>query len=173
MNVKERFEKYIELIPFTTCWIWNGSLNKKGYGCFWANNTRFRANRFSYTLYKGEIPEGMFVCHSCDNPSCVNPEHLWLGTPKDNVQDMIKKGRSHYSRGSRKHCKQHGNHSGKHYNHPKGEKHYSSKLTEQQVKEIRLKYKPFEYSPYRLAEEYNVSCQSIKKIVKRQTWKHI
>lgn len=76
-----------------TCWEWIAS-NRHGYGQFCINFKVLRAHRVSYELFKGRIPEGLYICHACDNRKCVNPEHLWLGTPTDNIQDMIKKGRA-------------------------------------------------------------------------------
>lgn len=81
-----------------TCWIWKGATNRRGYGkiCFKGNKTA-GAHRVSYELFTGEIPEDKYVCHSCDNPRCVNPDHLWVGSAQDNKMDQINKGR-----GSRK-----------------------------------------------------------------------
>ena len=84
MNVKK--------VP-NSCWEWQKSLTKSGYGRFAVHPKTYRAHIVSHLLLKGEIPEGKFVCHSCDNPKCVNPEHLWLGSAKENTRDMINKGR--------------------------------------------------------------------------------
>lgn len=83
-----------KIIKSDTCWIWNGSFNSEGrYGAFYFNKKVGRAHRFSFEHYKGNIPKGMVVMHSCDNTKCVNPEHLSIGTQRDNIIDMINKGR--------------------------------------------------------------------------------
>lgn len=77
-----------------TCWIWQGTQFDSGYGRFYMHNKSYRAHRFSYLIYKGKINKGKVICHSCDNPLCVNPDHLWQGTSKQNCYDMIKKNRN-------------------------------------------------------------------------------
>lgn len=79
--------------PETGCWEWQGYKHPKGYGEMAYRCKAWRLNRLSYFLHKGPIPEGLFVCHSCDVRHCVNPDHLWLGTNNDNVQDMRRKRR--------------------------------------------------------------------------------
>lgn len=76
-----------------TCWLWNGDKSKFGHGRFLYDNLRVNAHRYSYETFVGPIPEGLLVCHKCDVPACVNPDHLFLGTQKDNIQDCVKKGR--------------------------------------------------------------------------------
>jgi hypothetical protein len=92
---EERFNKKYIINDVTDCWEWTAALNNIGYGMFrWASNKMRSAHRVSYELFNGPIPDGMAVCHKCDNPKCVNPEHLWTGTLKQNAQDMVAKGRS-------------------------------------------------------------------------------
>lgn len=81
--------------PNTGCWIWIGGSGHYGYGAFYFRPPRKMefAHRVSYTLYRGEIPEGKHILHTCDNPFCVNPDHLFIGTPLDNMRDKMKKGR--------------------------------------------------------------------------------
>lgn len=89
-ELKTRLLRKVKKTP--TCWLWLGALSD-GYGSMSWKGKTFRTNRVSFTVFKGEIPEGLFICHSCDKRSCVNPGHLWLGTNKENMQDCGKKGR--------------------------------------------------------------------------------
>lgn len=89
---KERFLNKI-IISKNGCWEWIARKNKGGYGTFQLNKKPILAHRFSYLIFKGEFFNGLLVCHKCDNPKCVNPEHLWLGTQKENMLDCYKKGR--------------------------------------------------------------------------------
>jgi hypothetical protein len=82
------------VISETGCWLWQGTLGWKGYGQISYRNKQWGTHRLSYTLHKGPIPKGMLVCHTCDVRNCVNPEHLWVGTNKQNMVDCSRKGRA-------------------------------------------------------------------------------
>lgn len=94
----ERFWNFIKLpTRLHGCWEWTGGLFQgTGYGQFWHLQKKISAHRFSYEHFVGPIPSNMIVCHSCDKPQCINPRHLFLGTNKDNTQDMMRKGRSKF-----------------------------------------------------------------------------
>jgi hypothetical protein len=95
MPIAERFFEKVAIIPFHDCWEWVAAKNEKGYGKFsiGTTHTNLKAHRVSWMLANGSIPDGLFVCHRCDNPGCVRPDHLFLGTPKDNMIDKVRKGR--------------------------------------------------------------------------------
>lgn len=103
MSYEDRFLQ--KVFKTESCWLWVGAVNSKGYGSFTFNGKRILAHRYSYILNKGEIPEGMFICHTCDNPACVNPEHLWIGSPLENMVDMFSKGRQGYQNKKQTHCR--------------------------------------------------------------------
>lgn len=134
------------------CWIWCGAFNKYGYGDFRRKILGGRtSHRIAWLLTYGEIAAGMVVCHTCDNRSCCNPQHLFLGTPADNTQDMIAKGRSNTSRGIQK---------------------PNAKFTEQDVRSIRALY-ALGVSTSDLATLYHVHVVTIRDIVYSRTWRHV
>lgn len=155
-RLKKSFEKHV--IRKEGCWDWKGSIAKGGYPVMSCRREigSDRGHRASWIIHKGKIPKGLFVCHSCDNPICTNPEHLWLGTHKENNDDKIKKGRS--------------------ANNPfpikKGSSNGSAKLNEEKVKEIK-KLINIGRSCYSLGKEFSVSKQTILRIKNSKNWKHV
>lgn len=132
------------------CWDWIGSKNNNGYGNFKYNGHCVKAHRFSLELQGVEIPHGKLVCHKCDNPSCVNPEHLFIGTHIENMKDMADKKRSITRHGENSHF---------------------SKLTKKIVDEIRAKYSNRKTSTATIAKIYGVSQPMISYILIGKNWK--
>jgi hypothetical protein len=164
-SLEERFWEKVDFKGKDECWEWKGGCFSDGYGSFKIDGKTIRSHRISYELSKGEIPKSLFVCHTCDNPKCVNPNHLFLGTNKDNLQDAVKKGR--IATGDRN-----GTHT-----HPekvaRGELSGMSKLTESQVLEIRKIYAVGNITQLELARTYGMSKKGINYIINNKTWKHI
>ena len=143
---KARFFEKVDVKGKYDCWEWK-AFKFKGYGRFYLNGKKY-AHRASWELHNGQIPQGMCVLHLCDNPGCVNPAHLFLGTQLDNIKDRDKKSRQ-----------------------AKGVLIGGSKLTQKQVSEIRSKYIPWKYTLNMLANEYRVSSRHIFNIVNNKKWK--
>lgn len=163
------------------CWEWSArTIDKDGYGRFYLKDKLLRSNRVSFFIHYKKDPFDKHVCHSCDNPKCCNPYHLFLGTAKDNVQDALKKGRwpigdKHWTianpatlaRGKRN------GHYTKPENTPKGETHGMSKITEKDVRNIRKRYSRGDISQDKLAIEYNMTQVNISEIVRNRIWRNV
>lgn len=146
LTIQERLDYYSTPIPECGCHIWMGSVDKDGYGKIYYKNRHDKAHRVSYKLSYGDIQDGLMVCHKCDTPSCINPAHLFLGTPLDNNKDRTLKNRG-----------------------IKGSRVGVSKLSDDLVRLIRADQRPQTH----IAKDYGVSQSSISAIKLGKTWKHI
>lgn len=150
-SVVDRFMGNVFPEPMSGCWIWDACIDRLGYGRFMVKKYgEVLAHRVSYILFKTQIPKGLYVLHKCDVRCCVNPDHLFLGTQADNVQDMVNKGRA------------------KGYSAP-GEKHYRAKLTTAIVQKI----KKSTCSQKEMANKYGVTQSHISYLKSGKRWRHL
>lgn len=149
--IKDRILERIKKID-SGCWVWQGAIFKDGYGAIGIRRTGSkRAHRVAYEAFKGQIPDGLWVLHRCDTPACVNPEHLFLGTPSDNTKDMLSKGRRQVLRGE---------------NHP------MSRFSERFVWALR-KLDRFGIPIADLARMYGLSYFAVHQLCRGRGWSHI
>lgn len=155
-TLKQRFDEKLAPDPVTGCWEWTAK-RKDGYGLIRSGgkgSPMLLAHRASWLLHRGEIPRGVVVMHKCDNRGCANPDHLALGTQKDNMQDMIGKGRA----GMR----------GKHGNHAFGERQGSAKLTSEKARAIFLATGLY----HEIGAMYGTTKHTVFRIKNRSQWRH-
>lgn len=146
--ISKRFFDKVEKLD-TGCWLWTGYRQpNNGYGKFSMGGHLMMAHRAAYEIFVGDIPKGMLVLHSCHNPACVNPDHLRLGDQADNMQDKVDADRQH-----------------------RGEQIVQSKLTGDQVLDIRRRYAAGGVTQYALADEYGVGQDQISRIVNNKLWR--
>lgn len=150
-ELKKRFWEKVAKSGTNECWIWTASVAGKGYGQIKSPKERRQvyAHRLSYEMHKGKIPKGMLVCHRCDNPRCVNPKHLFLGSPADNLGDMAAKDRHLY-----------------------GERNAEHRLTEQAVHSV-FDLSENGWSQYRIAKHVGVGQPQVGRILRGERWRHV
>lgn len=150
--IRERFSKCLSEATASGCILWTAGKSSKGYGKIWdeVSKTTVAAHRYAYELAYGDIPDGMFVCHHCDTPACVNPVHLFLGDHIANMADMRSKDR-----------------------HPRGERSGCAKLTDNNIREILRLYATGEFRQVDLGRMFGVSQGNIGKVVRGEQWKHV
>lgn len=152
MSIVDRFHNSYEPVTECGCWLWTKATYGRGYGSMFLTKTggprTIKAHRFSWELHNGPIPDGLHVLHKCDVRTCVNPDHLYLGDNTQNIKDRMERG-------------------------PKtglaGEKHLKAKLSEQNVRDIRLSELPTSI----LAKKYNVKNCTIRNVKRRKTWVNV
>lgn len=145
----ERFWNKVSVDAPSKCWEWKGTKSPRGYGAIRVQRKMISAHRFSWMINKGNIPDKLHVLHKCDNPSCVNPAHLFTGTHTDNMHDMRDKGRLVTK------C---------------GQENGNSKLKLSQVEKIRKLYATSKYTLAALGRMFSVSYVTIRHIVRREQW---
>lgn len=168
---KEKFLELVRVDEATGCWEWTGHVNqhRMGYGSVRIAGKTHRAHRVSYVLFKGSIPDGLFVCHSCDNPPCVNPDHLWLGTHKANMADAERKGRRTPppkligdDNPSRKYPEK----------RKRGEAHPRSKASDETITAIRRAYLSGEHL-HHIGERFGLKYTFVQDVVYGRVWRHL
>jgi hypothetical protein len=150
LSLREKFLAKVCPEPASGCWLWQGLVRPDGYGAACFQGKERGAHRVAWMLFRGEIAQGMVVCHKCDVRACVNPEHLFLGTAADNARDMTEKGRNRL-----------------------GEKHGSSKLTAKQVRRIKAMLAEDWMYMSEIAREFGVSQTTIRAIKTGKTWRRV
>lgn len=154
LTLAERFWEKVDKNPDKNgCWNWIAHTDRKGYGVLRIGEQMVHSNRVAWMVTYGDIPNGLFVCHHCDNRLCCNPEHLFLGNNQDNMRDMARKGRGRNSPSY-------------------GESHPNSKVTQRDVEEMRRLYGTGKYTYYQLAPLFGISYQNVGNIITRKTWNY-
>ncbi len=155
---EQRFWSYVTKGKSSECWLWFGYKNPDGYGLLrvtsgpiGSRGKNVGAHRISWQMHRGPVPEGSVVCHKCDTPSCVNPNHLFVGTTADNVADRVAKGRTADFR---------------------GEKNNAARLTSEKVQMVRAYLRAGGTQRY-VAAVFGVSAGSVQKIAEGETWAHL
>ena len=149
-QIHERFWSMVEVAESLRCWPWRGAKDKNGYGQFRTDGKTIRSPRVAFFLRNGIWPDQ--ACHSCDNPACCNPGHIFSGTRSDNMRDMVSKGRNKTDR---------------------GEAHGRAVLTDAKVIAMRAEYKIGNISLSSLGKKYGCSFGTAQRVINRTNWKHL
>lgn len=166
----DRFWERVDVRGPDECWPWMGTITVRGYGSFQYYGKHIGAHRMSAALHGVHVEADLFVCHHCDNPPCVNPSHLFVGTPADNSADMVRKGRAR-SGASIDVLRPGGELHPNHWN-VRGTQVNTAKLTEDDVRQIRrLSVSGLSYS--QIGARFGVTKYNVGFIVRRVTWKHV
>lgn len=161
LSESKRVERFFDkiLVSDDGCWLWIGSLKPNGYAKFKSQHTQY-AHRYAYYAFKGDLVKGMYICHTCDNPRCVNPDHLWQGTPAQNILDCIAKGRKKSGITDWK-------------IRMESKPHHWQKLTRDQVIEIKKLLLVGEMSRRQIAECFNIDHDHVGQIQRGERWAHL
>ena len=151
-DIAERLWAYVNIRSDEECWHYLGSINAGGYGSIVYKDKPYIAHRLSYELTYGEIPEGMLVCHHCDNPPCCNPKHLFLGTQSDNMKDMVSKGRASVQ---------------------VGVNNTNVKLNEADVYNIHILYSNGYMNMSAISRIFKISVSTVQSILRGRSWPHV
>lgn len=148
---KEHISKWYSYVEIhEECWVWKGGITKAGYGNFRVVYAQVKAHRMSWFIHKGPISAGLFVCHTCDVKHCVNPDHLFLGTGKQNMEDCTQKRRQCY-----------------------GIRCHSAKLTPEMVRSLRSRFTGARGEVSQMARELGMDYSTIKEAISGSTWKQV
>lgn len=150
-RLRKRLHEMSVPVPESGCWLWTACETDGGYGLITYRNRSIGAHRAAWIAFRSPIPKGAMVCHKCDTPQCMNPDHLFLGSPSDNARDMVRKGRNRDNSGSR---------------------HGMSKLDETKVREIRRRWMSG-HTRRQIASDYGIDYRHVSYITSGKGWRHV
>lgn len=150
MNLRDQVRFWGQVKVGVRCWEWTGTKDKWGYGKFTAAGKTWMAHRYAWTITHGEIPSNKFICHHCDVPACVNPEHLYVGDQRSNMDDLLRRERS-----------------------TRGERNASAVLQAEEVTELRRLWLTGAWTQKALAAKFGIGATQASRIIRRERWRHL